>query len=233
METSSTVSYAIAFISGLLVFMSPCILPLIPTYISYLTGVAFKELTGEITPEIRRRIRLVTVVHSLLFIIGFSVIFVLLGTTVSYAGKMLLHYQVLLKKISAAIIILFGLMITGVFRIAFLEKEHRVEYRKSGVTYLGSFIVGATFAFAWTPCVGLVLGSILAYASSTASVALGVRLLVVFSLGLAIPFFAAALLINSFLLYVKKIRRYIGIINKIGGIILIGFGVLILTGGVR
>jgi len=233
MENTSTVSYAVAFMSGLLVFLSPCILPLIPTYISYLTGVSFKELTGDVTPELRKSVRIATIVHSLMFIIGFTLVFVLLGTTISYAGKLLLHHQLILKRISAVIIILFGLMITGVFRIGFLEKERKIEYRKKGASYLGSFVVGATFAFAWTPCVGFVLGSILAYASSTASVALGVKLLVTFSIGLAIPFFLSALLVNTFLSYLKKVKQYIGVVNIIGGIILVIFGVLILMGGIR
>jgi len=131
------------------------------------------------------------------------------------------------------LIIFFGLMISGVLKVGFLEKEKRLQFRKSGITYLGSFLVGATFAIAWTPCVGPILGSILVYASSTASIQLGTRLLTVFSLGLAIPFMLSAILINSLLLYVNKIKNYLKWVNLIGGAILVGFGILILTGGIR
>lgn len=233
MGDTSNISYVVAFTGGLLIFLSPCILPLIPTYISYLTGISFKDLEGEITPEERKRIRLQTVIHSLLFIVGFSIIFIILGTTVTYLGKMLLGFQVVLKKVSAVLIILFGLMITGVLKIGFLQKEKNIKYRKKNINYFGSLLVGAAFGFAWTPCVGPILGSILVYASSTASVKLGIKLLSVFSLGLAIPFFLSALLFNSFLLYFNKIKKYIRWVSIVGGLILVTFGVLILTGGIR
>ncbi|MFH1790552.1 MAG: cytochrome c biogenesis protein CcdA [Candidatus Omnitrophota bacterium] len=233
MNDASNISYAVAFAAGMMVFLSPCILPLIPTYLSYLTGMSFKELEGEITPEKKRRIRARTVAHSLMFIIGFSVVFILLGTTVSFLGRLLLDYQRILKTVSAVLIIGFGLMITGALNIGFLQKEKQVQYRKKGTSYIGSLLVGAAFAFAWTPCVGPILGSILVYASSTASVARGITLLSVFSAGLAVPFFLTGFLINSFLLHFNKIKKIMRVINVLGGIILIVFGVLILTGGVR
>ena len=137
-----------------------------------------------------------------------------------------------MKKISAIFIIFFGLLIAGAFKIGFLEKEKKITYRKKGISYLGSLLVGATFAFAWTPCVGPILGSILVYASSTASVKTGFGLLGVFSLGLAVPFFITSLLINSFLLYFKKIKDYIKWINLVAGIILIVFGIIVFIGGI-
>jgi cytochrome c-type biogenesis protein len=233
MENPSSVSYLVAFWSGVLVFLSPCIFPLIPSYLSYLTGISFKELKGDVTPKERRNIRITTMIHSLMFIIGFTVVFVSLGTTVSYMGKLLFDYQDVLKKISAVIIILFGLMITGVLRIGFLEKEKKIEYRKKSINYFGSLLVGATFAIAWTPCVGPILGSILVYASSTASMKLGVKLLTAFSLGLGVPFFLASLLVNSFLLFSSRIKAYLRWVNIIGGTVLVVFGILILTGGIR
>lgn len=229
----NNVSYWAAFVAGLSVFLSPCILPLIPTYLSYLTGVSFKDYTGKINPEEKRRIRLITMIHSVMFILGFSVIFVLLGTTVSYLGRFLLEYQSTLKKIGAVIIILFGLMITGVLRLEFLEKERKIEYKKKTVSYLGSLLVGATFALAWTPCVGYILGSILVYAGSTASMIKGVKLLSVFSLGVGVPFFLASLSVNSFLLFFNKIKNFIKWVNVFVGAVLIIFGIMILTGGIR
>jgi len=231
MNEPNNISYAVAFGAGFLMFLSPCILPLIPTYISYLTGISFKDMQSDtITPQERNRIRTATMIHSLMFIIGFSVIFVLLGTSVSYLGKVLFDFQVYLKKIGALLIIFFGLMIMGVLKIGFLEKEKKIEYRKKGITYLGSLLVGATFAIGWTPCVGPLLGSILVYASSTASMMQGMKLLTVFSLGLAVPFFLSAVLINSFILVFNKIKGILKWINLVGGLILIGFGIYNLIG---
>jgi cytochrome c-type biogenesis protein len=233
MENTANVSYLVAFGSGVLIFLSPCIFPLIPSYLSYLTGISFKELKGDITPEDRNKVRIATMIHAIMFIIGFTIVFVALGTTVSYVGKMLFDFQDILKKVSAVIIILFGLMISGILRIGFLEKEKKVGYAKKSISYTGSLLVGATFAIAWTPCVGPILGSILVYASSTASMKLGVKLLTAFSLGLGVPFFISALLLNSFLLFSNKIKNYLRWINMAGGIILVVFGILILTGGIR
>lgn len=234
MEESSNISYAVSFIAGLLMFLSPCIFPLIPTYISYLTGVSFKELSeGSAFPEEKRKVRILSIVHSLMFIIGFSIVFVLLGATATALGNILYEFQGILRKIGAVLIIIFGLFIMGVIRIGFLQKERRISYRKEGINYIGSVLVGATFALAWTPCVGPILGSILVYASSTADLYLGIRLLGVFSLGMAIPFFLTALLMSSFLLYFAKIKKYIRWVNMAGGIILVVFGILILSGGIR
>ncbi len=226
----ANISYAVSFIAGFLLFFSPCILPLIPSYISYLTGISFKELSGDLNIAGRKKIQIFTVIHSLLFILGFSIVFVLLGMAVTFAGKFLLEYQLILKKAGAIFIIFFGLVIAGVFKIGILQKEKKMAYNKKGISYLGSLLVGLTFALAWTPCVGPVLGSILIYASSTANIKLGFGLLSIFSLGLAIPFFVSSLLVNSFLLYFKKIKNYMKWVNIIAGIILIIFGVTILMG---
>ncbi len=231
METGLNISYAVSFIAGFLLFFSPCILPLIPSYISYLTGISFKELSGDLNVAEGKRIRTFTIIHSLLFILGFSVVFVMLGMTVTLMGRFFLEYQSILKKAGAVIIIFFGLTIAGAFKIGILQREKKITYRKKSISYLGSLLVGVTFAFAWTPCVGPVLGSILIYASSTANIRLGFRLLSIFSLGLAIPFFVSSLLVNSFLLYFKKIKNYIKWVNIIAGIILIIFGIAILLGG--
>lgn len=231
MEEASKISYAVSFLAGMAMFFSPCILPLIPSYISYLTGISFKELTGDLNKERRKQIRALTVLHSVFFILGFSLVFVLLGMTVTFLGRFLLDYQSVLKKAGALLIIVFGLFIAGAFKLPImLEKEKRIAYEKKGIGYLGSFAVGATFALAWTPCAGPILGSVLVYASTTTSIKMGLRLLGMFSLGLAVPFFVSSLLVNSFLLYFNKIKKYIGWIRIVSGIILIGFGVIILLG---
>jgi len=212
-------------------FFSPCILPIVPSYLSYLTGISFRELSGESASREKKKIRTLTVAHSLLFIMGFSIIFILLGLTVTALGKILFDYQVILKKAGAVLIIFFGLVISGVLKIRILQRDKRITYKKSGVSFIGSLLVGATFALAWTPCAGPVLGSILVYASSTANLMLGFRLLACFSLGLGIPFFLVSLLMNSFLLHFKKIKAYLEKVNILAGGILIIFGLIILIGG--
>jgi len=224
------VSFIMAFTAGIFTFLSPCLLPLIPAYISYLTGVSFQEISQEPTKERKRQIKLVTAQHALSFIIGFTIIFVILGTGVTFLGKLFLQHQPILKRIGGAFIIFFGLAIIGVIKIPFLQKEKKFSYRKGKVSIFGSMLVGATFAAAWTPCVGPILGSILVYASSTASIKTGIKLLIVFSLGLGVPFFLSALLINSFLVYVKKMEKYIRWITIAAGTIFIIFGILLLTG---
>ncbi len=219
-----------AFIAGVVTFLSPCMLPLIPAYISYLTGVSFHELSGEITKPERRKIKLLTITHSLAFILGFSIVFVLLGASVTFLGSLFLQYQSLLKRIGGALIIFFALVIMGVIKLPFLAKEKKLTYRKEGVSLLGSILVGATFAAAWTPCLGPILGSILIYASSTASIKMGVKLLIAFSLGLGLTFFLAALIVNSLLAYIKKIEKYLKWVTVAAGVILIIFGILLLTG---
>ncbi|OGW74823.1 MAG: hypothetical protein A2Z72_06085 [Omnitrophica bacterium RBG_13_46_9] len=223
-------SFLMAFVSGILAFFSPCMLPLIPAYISYLTGISFHEITGELSNEKKARIKLMTVLHSLGFIMGFTVVFVILGAGATFLGKLLVRYQFILMRIGGLVVIFFALVIADVIKAPFLEREMKVSYRKNGVSILGSILVGATFAAAWTPCVGLILGSILIYASSTASMRMGVSLLIVFSCGLGLPFLLSALIMNSFLAYVKKIERHMRWVRIISGIILMIFGILLLIG---
>lgn len=225
-----SISFLAAFGAGILIFLSPCIFPLIPGYISYLTGVSFKEFSGEITDERKKDVKRLTVLHSLSFVLGFSIIFIALGATATILGKALLEHHIILRKIGGAIIILFGLIIMGVIKIPFMQREKKLSYKKHGISVLGSILVGATFALAWTPCVGPVLGGILVYASSTASVKEGIKLLFAFSLGLGIPFILSAILINSFLTFIKKIEKYLKYVNIGAGLVLLVFGILLLIG---
>ena len=225
------VSYIAAFFAGFATFLSPCILPLLPAYISYLTGISFQEISGELTKERKRKIKVVTAFHALSFILGFSVIFILLGMGITFIGAMLLEYQSVLRRIGGLLIIFFGLVIMGVVKLSFMQKEKKFSYRKGGVSFLGSVLVGATFATAWTPCVGPILGSILVYASSTASLGTGAKLLATYSLGLGMPFFLSALAINSFLAYLRKIEKFLRWTVVFAGGVLIVFGALLLIRG--
>ncbi|MBN1353573.1 MAG: sulfite exporter TauE/SafE family protein [Candidatus Omnitrophica bacterium] len=225
---TDSISLLMAFTAGILAFLSPCVLPIVPAYISYLTGVSFREISSDITNARRRKIRIATVAHSVCFILGFTVTFVLLGATVTVMGKALLNHQAILRKIGGVAIIVFAMIISGIIKIPFLTKEIKFSYRKKSISLLGSFLVGATFAIAWTPCVGPILGSILIYASSEADMRAGIKLLTFFSLGLGTPFFLSAFIVNSVLSYINKIARYLGWIKALSGIILATFGIRML-----
>lgn len=223
---NESISYIVAFTAGLLTFLSPCLLPLIPSFIAYITGVSFADLkdAGK-KGEVRKK----TIIHSLLFILGFSLIFILLGLTATFIGKALFQYQKVMRIGGGALIILFGLYLTGLIRLDFLAKEKRFNVTAKGATYFGSFLIGVTFAAAWTPCAGPILGSILVLAGTKASVLEGAKLLTVYSLGIALPFFATGLAVNYFLAYFNKIKNVIRVINIIGGIFLVIVGILVMT----
>ena len=231
MNSAANISFLVAFIAGVASFLSPCILPLIPSYLSYLTGLSFRELSGESSRSAKKEIALKTFSHSLFFVAGFTAIFVLLGATATFLGHFLLEYQGLLKNLSGVLIIFFGLIIAGIIRIPFLEKGKKFSYTKKSISFIGSFFVGCAFAVAWTPCVGPILGSILVYASGTAELKKGIALLFVFSLGLGVPFILSALALNTFLAYFKRIERKLKIISVVAGFVLVVFGVLLLIRG--
>lgn len=221
------VSLFMAFSAGLLSFLSPCVLPVIPSYVSYITGMSFEDLTGS---QDRGRIRKITITNSLLFIAGFSFIFVMLGASSSFLGRFLYDYQETIRKIGGAMIVLFGLYIAGILRIGFLSRYKRLHLQNKPAGLIGSFFVGAAFAAGWTPCIGPVLGSILIYASTTDSVATGTGLLSVYALGLGIPFLITSIAINTALSYFKRINRYMRIISVVTGLLLVVVGILLFTG---
>ena len=223
---SNNISYMVAFTAGLLTFLSPCFLPLIPSYIVYITGIALEDLTS---PEKKRQARKKTAIHSIFFIFGFSIIFVLLGLTASAIGKALFRFQDIIRMVGGVLIILFGLNLMGILNLDFLLKEKKFHLPTKGLGYFGSFLVGVTFAAAWTPCAGLILGSILVLAGTKASLAEGAKFLSVYSLGIAVPFFITSLLVNSFVVYFKKVQKFIGAITYISGIFLILLGIAVLT----
>ena len=225
MNGNENISYIVALTAGLLTFLSPCILPLIPSFVAYITGVSFDDLKDGGKAGVRKK----TVAHSLLFIAGFSIVFILLGLTATVIGKTLFRYQAVIRIAGGILIILFGLYLTGILKLNFLGKERRLGIKAKGATYLGSFLVGVTFAAAWTPCAGPILGSILVLAGTKASIGQGAILLSLYSLGIAIPFFATALAVNSFLVHFNRIKKVISVINIVGGIFLIVIGILVAT----
>jgi cytochrome c-type biogenesis protein len=224
---NENVTLIAAFAAGFLSFVSPCVLPLIPGYISFVSGVSVEEMKADATPATSR---LQVFMTSLAFVIGFSLVFVALGASATAIGKFMFAKLPLLSKIAGVILIVFGLHTMGVFRLAFLETEKRVHSQRKPAGPLGAMLVGVAFAFGWTPCIGPILGGILAIAGSKNSVGEGILLLAVYSLGLGIPFLLTSLAINQFFGAAKKIRRYYHGIEVASGVLLIAIGVLIITG---
>lgn len=224
------ISYPLAFLAGVLSFLSPCVLPLVPSYVSFITGVSFDKLTSH---EDRQRVRRLTIKNSLAFIGGFSFVFILLGASSSFIGQLLFDYQDWLRVGGGILVIIFGLFIAGIVKLDFLMRERKFHVHGKPLGYIGSFLIGITFAAGWTPCIGPILGSILLYASTKGSVTYGLQLLMVYSLGLAVPFFVSSLAINTFLSYTKVFYRFMKPIMWLNGIVLIVFGILLLTNQVR
>jgi cytochrome c-type biogenesis protein len=211
----------VAFAAGLLSFLSPCVLPLVPSYVGFLTGMTLTEVSG------RRRI---AVIHALLFVAGFSLVFVLLGASATALGSALRYYQVWIARVGGVLVILFGLLCLGAVRIGFLEQERRLQLQDKPVGYLGSALVGIAFGAGWTPCIGPVLGAILSLAATTESVSRGMLLLGVYSAGLAVPFLLAAVAVESFLEWFQRFRRFLPWVMRVSGVLLIFVGLLMATG---
>ena len=215
-----TPSFALAFVAGLLSFLSPCVLPLIPSYVGFLTGLTLEEL------EVRRG---TAVAHALWFVAGFSLIFIALGATASALGVLLLRSQVWIGRIGGVVVILFGLYLLGVLRPALLMRERKVQLARKPLGYLGSAFVGVTFGAAWTPCIGPILGAILTLAAAQASVGHGAALLTAYSAGLALPFVVTALALDRFLAWFQRFRPYLVWVERIAGGLLILLGLLLVT----
>ena len=225
MDAISQISLFAAFTAGLLSFISPCVLPLVPSYLSYITGLSVENLANV---EERVRFQSVIILNSLLFIAGFSAVFIAFGASASLIGQVLYEYQDVLRKVGGILIIIFGLYLLGILKLKFFMTERRLmEFKVRPVGYLGSFLIGTAFAAGWTPCVGPVLGTILAYASTTDSMSSGVMLLSFYSLGLGLPCFLTALGMDSFLSYFKSWRTYLGGVSFVSGGLLVLVGVMI------
>lgn len=223
---SSHVTFLGAFIAGFLSFLSPCVLPLIPSFITYITGLSFADLQTE---HPSHTVRQQTIVHTLLFIAGFTTVFVLLGASATFIGGFLHEHMDSIRKVGGILIIIFGIHVTGLVPIHLLLGEKRVTVHRKPAGYLGSFVVGLAFAAGWTPCIGPILASILMVAATEETVSRGVFLLFTYSLGLAIPFFLSSLAMHQFLVVFNRFKKHIRIFEIITGVFLIIVGVMIFT----
>jgi len=211
----------VAFSAGFISFLSPCVLPLIPGYISYISGQALDEIIKD---------NKLVLLKTIFFTIGFSIVFISFGITASFIGKLLINYSNQLRIIAGIIIILFSLQFIGLINLKILNSETRFFTKNYNDNLIFPIIVGAAFGFGWTPCIGPVLGSILALAAIEENISKGILLLSFYSLGLAIPFIISGILIDKFLFFSKSFRKYISTITKVGGAILLLTGIAILTG---
>ena len=219
MAEPASIGLVLAFTSGLLSFLSPCVLPLIPSYLTFVTGVGFEDLS---------RARRSALVHALLFVAGFTLIFIALGASATVLGRLLLQYRVWITRLGGALVVLFGLYLLGVVRVAAFDRERRVHLANKPVGYLGTMLVGVAFGAGWTPCLGPILGAILTYAAASADLARGLRLLLAYSLGLALPFLVAAVAVERFVEAVARVRPHLARVSQVSGALLVIVGLLMM-----
>ena len=211
----------VAFVAGLLSFLSPCVLPLVPSYLGFLSGMTLEEMAG-------RRYRAVS--HALLFVAGFSAVFIVLGAGATALGASFRYHKLMLARAGGVLIIAFGLYTLGAIRVAWFDLERRVSLDRKPVGYFGSAVVGMVFAAGWTPCIGPVLGGILTLAGNSGQVSRGVLLLAAYSAGLAVPFLVAAVALDAFRNWFARFRGWMPWVQRASGVLLIAVGVLLLTG---
>lgn len=215
-----------AFVAGLASFVSPCILPLVPPYLGYLAGISYDEVQQSTTDRlISRRI----VLAAFAFVLGFSTVFMLMGASASMLGQLFEQYRTVLTYIAGVVICILGLHFLGVFRIAMLYRDARIEVSRKPAGFIGAYIIGLAFAFGWSPCVGPILATILFIASNQDSVMQGVWLLAGFSFGIGVPFMIAALFAQPFMRFMQRFRKAMGYVEKAIGVMLLATGILILT----
>jgi len=220
---TDSIGITIAFGAGVLSFLSPCVLPLVPSYLSFVTGMSLEDLQEGVD-------RKATLIHSVLFVMGFTGIFLLLGASASFLGQFLKLYEVWIARVGGVIIIVLGLHLAGAFRLTPLMRERRVHLHDKPAGYLGTLGVGAAFGAGWTPCIGPVLGAILTFAASQEQFWAGVGLLFVYSLGLAVPFLLSALALDVFLRAFSRFRRVLPAVQVISGLLLVILGLFLVTG---
>lgn len=219
MTEPASLGLALAFGAGLLSFVSPCVLPLIPSYLTFVTGVGFDELVSA---------RRAALVHALLFVLGFTLIFVALGASATMLGRVLIHYRVWITRLGGALVVLFGLYLLGIVRVAAFDRERRVHLANKPVGYLGTVLVGVAFGAGWTPCLGPILGAILTYTAAAADLSRGLPLLLAYSLGLALPFLIAAVAVERFLETLSRLRPHLARVSQVSGALLVIVGVLMM-----
>jgi len=210
----------IAFTSGLLSFLSPCVLPLIPSYVTFITGLSLDDV---------QKARRTALIHSLLFIAGFTLIFLAFGAAATALGQVLGYYRGWISRIGGVLIIVFGLYMLGVFNVSLFSTERRFHIADKPLGYLGTLLVGITFGAGWTPCIGPILGSILTYAASSADMSRGLWLLLFYSLGLGVPFLVSAVAVERFLDFFGRMKRQMLWITRVSGVLMIAVGLLLVT----
>ncbi|HGY12484.1 MAG TPA: cytochrome c biogenesis protein CcdA [Desulfobacterales bacterium] len=220
---TENITYSAALVAGLLSFFSPCILPLIPAYFSFITGLTLDELTQD-KKEVRQKV----ILSTLFYVAGFSFIFILFGASASFLGSVASQYSWVVRYLGGGIIIVFGLHLLGIINIKGFNFEKKIHVKEKPLHLMGVFVIGMAFGAGWSPCIGPMLGSILIVAGNQDSVLKGVSLLAVYSAGLAIPFIIISFFINSILGIMKRATRFIGALNKASGILLIVIGLLLI-----
>jgi cytochrome c-type biogenesis protein len=222
---SQSLGLFVAFTAGLLSFLSPCVLPLVPSYATFITGMSLDQLREAEEARVRRAV----LVHGLLFVAGFTAVFLALGASATFLGSMLRYASRWVEMVGGAMLLVFGLYLLGMVRL-FGGRELRMHLARKPTGYLGTVLVGVTFGAAWTPCIGPVLGGILTLAAARGTMAEGMGLLAFYSAGLAIPFLLSTLLLERFLTSFQRMRRWLPWINRVSGAMLVGLGLLMLTG---
>ena len=223
------VNIFVAFSAGIFSFLSPCVLPIIPSYLSFISGVSLEEMrAAQASSQLRWRV----ILNSLAFIAGFSLVFISLGISASFLGSLFLGYRNFIRILGGILIMLVGVYLTGLFKIPLLERylQFQLNHLKDKPAgYLGSVLIGITFAVAWTPCVGPILGAILTLAGTSAEIKRGIFLLASYAAGLALPFFLSAIALNSFFQFFAAFRRHVHLVHRVAGILLVVVGILLIT----
>lgn len=220
-STAGSLGILIAFSAGLLSFLSPCVLPLVPSYVTFITGMTLEDL---------QHTRRETLLHAILFVCGFSLIFLALGAGATVLGQLMLRYREWISRFGGALIIVFGLYMLGLFNFAFLAKDTRLHLSNKPIGYFGTLVVGIAFGAGWSPCIGPILGAIITMAASEADLQRGLLLLAAYSAGLAVPFLLAALMVDRFLKVFARFRHQMVWVNRIAGVMLVLVGLLMVTG---
>lgn len=220
MTDTTSIGVLLALSAGLISFLSPCVLPLVPSYVSFITGLSLEDV---------ERSRRTALVHALLFVSGFTLIFLALGATATMIGQLMRGYELWLARVGGLLVVIFGLYLLGVIRVGVFGREGRVHLADKPLGYLGTVFVGMAFGAGWTPCIGPILGGILTFTASDANLSRGLLLLGAYSLGLAIPFVLAAVALGRFFVLFGWIRRHLGVMNKVAGVMLVAVGLLMIT----
>jgi cytochrome c-type biogenesis protein len=221
-----SVPLLVAFSAGVLSFLSPCVLPLVPSYVTFITGLSLDASERHLS---RPEVRLKAMAHALAFIAGFALVFVLLGASATAAGQFLREHQATVRRVGGVIVVLFGLHLLGLARLPFLHLDTRVHLRDRPVGYLGTALVGIAFGAGWSPCIGPILGAILTMAATAERVSSGVTLLGVYALGLGVPFLLAAVGTTTFVTFSRRFRSWLRPVSLVSGALLVCVGILIFT----